>query len=319
MTSYTTRVSMLVWAVFSVLFMGASSEPNTQCDEVNCFVFLDSSSQEGVQDWTLKQLSDATPVKLFELEIDVHSNSPLMYVSDCKDPEQLDASSCMAKGLSCSSMGKSYFSSVYAGPSSCSGTFITENVVLTAGHCCLEAQNAWSLDTAFFLDYDHGQYSATYLPTELIVPKPWYDSSDRRYDWCFMKMNDTAPNHLQTSWSFDPSQFSNGFSAYGWPALAPYDGSSLYQATGQCRGTSAVWPPSQYDPCDQIPDDAGMMYMTCNTMTPGCSGGPWYDPTIGIFGLNSALINAPGEPTIFVTPYFGEDFHKSCKKAGVCT
>ena len=60
------------------------------------------------------------------------------------------------------------------------------------------------------------------------------------------------------------------------------------------------------------------MYMTCNTMTPGCSGGPWYDPAIGIFGLNSALIMAPEQPTIYVTPYFGADFHDSCKHAGAC-
>ena len=313
-----TRVFIFLWGtlILSALLVKVSALPPEHCDELNCYVNL---SEENVRDWTEEQLKAATPSKLLELDINVKSNFNLIS-SECKDPVQLNAISCMEQGLPCASMGKEYFTSIYTGPSSCSGSFITDNVVLTAGHCCMEKPGAWSYDMDFFLDYDHGQDTGHYLPTELIVPQPWYESSDRRYDWCFMKMNGTAPKHLKTTWSFDPSQFDDGFSAYGWPALAPYDGSSLYQAPGQCRGTSPNWPPSQYDPCNQIPSDgnSGMIYMICNTMTPGCSGGAWYDSAIGVFGLNSALINAPDEPTIYVSPYFGKDFYASCKQAGVC-
>jgi hypothetical protein len=216
-------------------------------------------------------------------------------------------------------MGRSFFfSPAIHAMASCSGSFITDDTVLTAGHCCMELPGVWNGDITFYLNYDNGASTGTYVPTQMIVPQPWNSSSDRTYDWCFMKMNGTAPNHLKTAHAFDPSRFQNGFSSYGWPAIPPYDGSWLYQAAGQCRGTSPKWPPASYDPCSQMPTNQAMMYMTCNTMTPGCSGGPWYDPAIGIFGLNSALILAPDQPEIYASPYFGVDFYDSCKRAGAC-
>jgi hypothetical protein len=42
------------------------------------------------------------------------------------------------------------------------------------------------------------------------------------------------------------------------------------------------------------------------------------NPTLGIFGLNSAYILAPEKPLIFVSPYFGTDFHDSCQQVGAC-
>lgn len=229
---------------------------------------------------------------------------------------------CAEQGLPCASMGRSFFFSPsrednLAGPASCSGSFIANDTVLTAGHCCMPLAQAWVSDVFFYLDYEDGHFSGAYAPTEMIVPERWSNFTDRRYDWCFMKMNGTAPKHLKTTWSFDPSRFSNGFSAYGWPADDPYDGNSLYQAAGQCRGTSSVFPPPSIDPCSQMPSDQAVMYMTCNTMQDG--GGPWYDPAVGIFGLNSASIQAPGQPEIFASPYFGTDFYQSCHRAGVCT
>jgi hypothetical protein len=221
-------------------------------------------------------------------------------------------------------MGRSFFfspgsrdSSDLAGPASCSGTFITGDTVLTAGHCCMPLAGAWVSDVFFYTDFDDGQFSGAYAPTELIVPEQWNNFTDRRYDWCFMKMNATAPTHLKAAWSFDPGQFGDGFSAYGWPADEPYDGNKLYQATGQCQGTSPVFPPPSLDPCNHTLANQAMMYMRCNAMNDG--GGPWYDPSIGIFGVNSASIIAPGQPQIFASPYFGTDFYGSCKKAAVCT
>lgn len=173
----------------------------------------------------------------------------------------------------------------------------------------------------FFLDYNDGQSAGEFVPTEMYVPQPWQDASTRTFDWCFLKVNGTGPKHLPTAWAYDPSQFgAAGFSSFGWPADPPYDGKFLYQATGPCYGTSPKWPPeNHYDPCSKPNSTAAMIYMTCNSMTPGCSGGPWYDPSLGIFGLNSALILAPSMPEIYASPYFGNDFYASCQQVGACT
>lgn len=315
--------AVFFWAFLclSSLPVRAAPPPVPQCDGVNCFVILPPTY--GAHDWISPQLAAAAPANLLELQIDMQSRfgQPL---ADCKHPAKLNASSCVELGLPCASMGRSFFfspgsrdNSNLAGPASCSGTFITGDTVLTAGHCCMPLAGAWVSDVFFYTDFDDGQFSGAYAPTELIVPEKWNNFTDRRYDWCFMKMNATAPTHLKAAWAFDPGQFGDGFSAYGWPADEPYDGSKLYQATGQCQGTSPVFPPPSLDPCNHTLGNQAMMYMTCNTMNDG--GGPWYDPSIGIFGVNSASIVAPGQPQIFASPYFGSDFYGSCKKAAVCT
>ena len=201
-----------------------------------------------------------------------------------------------------------------AGPASCSGTFITEDVVLTAGHCCMPLAGAWVSDVFLYTDYNNGHFSGAYAPTEMTVSEHWNNFTDHKYDWC---LNATSSTHLKTPWSFDPGQLDKGFSAYGWPADDPCTGESLYQATGPCRGSSSVFPSKIIDSCNAALGNQAVLYMTCNTMNDG--GGPWYDPAIGIFGLNSAsVVQAPGQPEIFISPYFGGDFYESCKHAGVC-
>ena len=180
----------------------------------------------------------------------------------------------------------------------------------------------WYTDMEFYLDWESGAPSPgslrPFVPTNKLVPQPWHDSRSRPHDWCFLEVNGTAPSHLSPTWGYDPSQLA--FAAYGWPVEPPYDGESLFKATGPCKGTTARWPPPNppvYGPCQKL-GAAGMLYMTCNTMTPGCSGGPWHDPAVGVFGVNSAYIEAPGEPIVYASPYLGSDFLASCQKAGAC-
>jgi hypothetical protein len=300
----------------SALLATAAPPPVTHCDGVNCFVILPPTSSGHEP----QQLEAAAPAKLLKLQMDKLPHFAPTH-TDCKTPAPLNASACAEQGLPCASMGKSFFFSPAsdgnpAGPASCSGAFISNDTVLTAGHCCMPLVQGWVSDVFFYLDYDDGQFSGAYAPTEMFVPEHWSNFTDRRYDWCFMKMNDTAPKHLKTTWSFDPSQFSHGFSAFGWPSDNPYDGKTLYEASGLCRGTSPVFPPSSIDPCDHMPNNPAMMYMTCNTLNDG--GGPWYDSNIGMFGISSAAIQAPGQPEIFASPYLGTDYFESCQRAGAC-
>jgi hypothetical protein len=309
------------WACFglSVFVARAAPPPVPQCDGVNCFVVLPHTS--GANEMPAEHSVPPAPAKLLKLQVDSNI-APAS--ADCKPPVKLNASSCSDQGLPCASMGRSFFFSpanqynLAAGPASCSGSFITDDTVLTAGHCCMPLAGAWVSDVFFYTDYNDGQFSGAYAPIEMTVSEHWNNFTDRRYDWCFMKMNATVAQHLKTSWLFEPSQIQAGFSAYGWPADDPYDGSSLYQASGQCRGTSPVFPSHSIATCNQTLSSqaAAVVYMTCNTLNDG--GGPWYDPTLGIFGLNSASVQEPGKPEVFVSPYFGGDFYESCKHAGVC-
>lgn len=293
----------------------AVGDTSIQCDGLNCWWYQD----DGVE-WTLHQRAAATPASLAKLAVlspanasaydGLHSPPP----PPCPaPPAKQNATACESNGLPCASMGKLYF--IQRGQSvSCSGTFIAPQWVLTAGHCCKDPDPSTGLK--FFLDYNDGASSGSWVPTEVHVPQEWAASRDRPHDWCFLKMSTPGPKHIAPISKFDPSQVT--FNAYGYPMELPYDGKFMYQANGSCRGTSKKWGVQGYGPCTALAGAAGMLYMSCNTMTPGCSGGAWEDPTRGVFGLNSAYIMAPDEPWVYASPYFGDDFHASCAQVGAC-
>ncbi len=164
------------WACFglSVLVARAARPPPVpQCDGVNCFVILPHTS--GANEWSAEHSTPPAPAKLLKLQLD----SNIAPVSaDCKPPAKLNASSCPQQGLPCASMGRSFFFSPanqynLAGPASCSGSFITDDTVLTAGHCCMPLAGAWVSDVFFYTDYNNGQFSGAYAPIEMTVSEHW--------------------------------------------------------------------------------------------------------------------------------------------------
>jgi hypothetical protein len=257
---------MFCWAILALLSCAGAAPLHTvtpgssNCDGVNCWISL--TSDHSAHDWSPQQLAAANPAELLRVELDFDLNLDPNF--NCTPPAPLNASSCL--GPPCNSMGKSYFfSPAIHNFGTCSGSFITDNIILTAGHCCMGIPGVWNPNITFYLDYNDGQYAGKFVPTELHVAQPWHDASTRQYDWCFMKVNGTGPKHLPTAWAFDPSQFGDrGFSAFGWPAEPPYDGETLYQAPGLCFGTSSMWPPTNFDNCTHQPGSSAMMYQVCH-------------------------------------------------------
>jgi hypothetical protein len=323
-----TRLRCVMIAVLLLCSLAAASAVPTivattgGCDDINCW----AAPAMGSTRFSAAQLAAAVPIQpaIVKSSSPSRLTAPTAAGGGCTSPVRLNASACRSSGLACGSMGK-LFMKVDAQMTSCSASFISDKYVLTAGHCCMDrGPGVWSTNMEFYLDWEAGAPSPgfvnPFVPTNMLVHKKWHDSRDRPHDWCFLEMNATGPSHLSPKWGYDPSQLTVG--AYGWPVEPPYDGESLFEATGPCKGTSARWPPGNppvYGPCQKL-GTAGMLYMSCNTMTPGCSGGPWHDPAVGVFGLNSAYIEAPAEPIVYASPYFGSDFLASCQKAGAgCT
>ena len=300
-----------------------SGTASSGCDGINCWAA--AALAAGSTRFSKAQLAAAVPMQpaIFKAKSKRAATVSTTTAASCTPPVRLNASACQSSGLPCGSMGK-LFIMVANTTASCSASFIADNYVLTAGHCCMEKPGVWNTNMEFYIDWESGKPSPgnldPFVPTNMLVPQPWHDSRNRPHDWCFLKMNGTGPSHISPKWGYNPSPLH--FGAFGWPVLPPYDGESLFKATGPCKGTSARWPPGNppvYGPCQKL-DAAGMLYMSCNTMTPGCSGGPWHDPVVGVFGLNSAYIMAPDEPIVYASPYFGSDFMASCQKAGAgCT
>ena len=181
----------------------------------------------------------------------------------------------------------------------CSGNAISaanKNTVVTAGHCVNEGPGACASRLTFVPAYENGSAPfGQWNATELYAPTQWSNSGDISYDTGFAIVSSPTGSSLSDSVGASGVTFNQSrgltYTAYGYPAAAPFNGETLQS----CYGTATPDPygqsQSQGIPCD---------------MTGGSSGGPWMIGS-GSTGLQNS-VNSFGYNNIANTmfgPYWG--------------
>lgn len=185
------------------------------------------------------------------------------------------------------------------GAYSCSGTALntpSRSIVLTAGHCALEAGSA-GRDLVFIPAYDHGARPfGTFIAETVYIMPQWRQSENPDFDVAALKV---APNPLGyltevvggRGYTIDQSRQSS-FQIFGYPAAA-LKGEELRSCKAHGMGSDPLTdhflgPPTLPATCD---------------MAGGSSGGAWIVNGEYIDGVTS--YGYTGSPNRLYASYFG--------------
>jgi V8-like Glu-specific endopeptidase len=202
-----------------------------------------------------------------------------------------------------STIGRIFFTDPSTGENyACSGTAVTslnESVVWTAGHCVHGGGSGETFYTnwIFVPSYvDRSAPSGTWPALSLLAPQQWTQDGNLRYDMAAVVVA-TRNGHRLTEvtggrgiqWNHPRSQT---FSAYGYPAGAPFDGERIrYCISGLDANGNPPGPGPQ------------TLGIGCD-MTQGSSGGGWI--------VQSSFLNSDvsygieGQAGVLYGPYFGD-------------
>jgi V8-like Glu-specific endopeptidase len=198
--------------------------------------------------------------------------------------------------------GRVFFTTQGGRNSSCSGTAVTSanrSVVLTAGHC-VKMSGAFHTNWVFVPGYDRGSRPfGTWAATRLLTTPQWNAREDVNFDVAAAVVAPLDGRALVDVVGGQGVAFNQPrrrqMYAFGYPALAPYDGSKLIHCSGRAF------------------DDfvgTGDLGLTCN-MTGGSSGGPWmlnFAESTGLGTLNSVnSFKYSFAPNWMLGPYFGNE------------
>jgi hypothetical protein len=193
---------------------------------------------------------------------------------------------------------------------SCSGDAVTsanKSTVITAGHC-VKLEGTWHTNWVFVPGYDNGtRPHGTWTAKQTLTTPQWNATEDLNYDVGAAVVN-TLDSHTLVDAvggqgiAFNQDRGQNMY-AFGYPAAAPYDGSTLTYCSGPVIN-------------DVLLSDA--IGMAC-TMTGGSSGGPWFlefDEASGTGIQNSVnSFKYTFLPTHMFGPYFGADAQNLYQRA----
>ncbi|QYC39497.1 hypothetical protein Nocox_09385 [Nonomuraea coxensis DSM 45129] len=185
---------------------------------------------------------------------------------------------------------------------SCSGSAVTsanKSVVITAGHC-VKLNGAFHTNWVFVPGYDKGARPfGTWAATKLLTTPQWNASEDVDHDMAAAVVAPLDGRSLVDVVGGQGVAFNQPrrrqMYAFGYPAVAPYDGSKLVHCSGRAFDDHL------------LSDDLGL---TCD-QTGGASGGPWmlnFDESTGLGTLNSVNSFKYGfAPNWMFGPYFGNE------------
>jgi V8-like Glu-specific endopeptidase len=181
----------------------------------------------------------------------------------------------------------------------CSGNAVSsanESTVATAGHCVNEGRpGAFVTNFAFVPAYENGNEPyGKWTARKLYTTPQWEQKGDIAFDTGFAVMNLNAAGQTLTevvggSGVEFGAERGVQYTAYGYPASAPYNGQQLWS----CQGTATD---------DTKHPEFNTQGIPC-TMTGGSSGGPWFlssglQNSINSYGYNDA--------NVMYAPYWGE-------------
>ncbi|MFC5929419.1 hypothetical protein D6T64_19700 [Cryobacterium melibiosiphilum] len=181
----------------------------------------------------------------------------------------------------------------------CSGNAIVaanENTVATAGHCVSSGPGAYASRVVFVPAYLNGAAPfGQWLATDLFAPTQWSEDGDISYDTGFAVVQSPTGSTLSDTVGASTVAFNQsrglGYTAYGYPAMAPFNGESLQTCGGGAIADPYAQTQSQGIPCD---------------LTGGSSGGPWFmgGDFGGVQNSNSSFGYGTMTGTMF-GPYWG--------------
>ncbi len=203
-----------------------------------------------------------------------------------------------------STVGRIFFTNAYGQASSCSGTAVTSanrSVVDTAGHC-LYWRGGWSQNLIFCPLYDHGATPyGCWAARDLEVPDDWINArpDDYHHDLGIAVVAANSQGLLTdqvggVGWAYNQAA-EQAFSAYGYPAGAPFDG----QSRRSCEGPGTAW----------AHGEGTVVSIPCD-MTGGSSGGPWFIQIGGNWYLNGHNdFISRFRPNHMYSPYYDDTWH----------
>ncbi|MEW2359990.1 peptidase [Spirillospora sp. NPDC029432] len=193
---------------------------------------------------------------------------------------------------------------------SCSGDAVTSanrSTVITAGHC-VKLDGAWHTNWVFVPGYKDGDRPhGTWTARQTLATPQWTATEDISYDVGAAVVNPLDGRRLVDAVGGQGIAFNQPrrqtMYAFGYPAAAPYDGSTLTYCSGRAINDPLL---------------SSGIGLACD-MTGGSSGGPWFLSFDE--GTGSGIQNSVNSfkynflPTHMFGPYFGADAQNLYNKA----